>query len=798
MNKKTLFSIIAFFLSACSNESSIENIDLQLKQARLDLNKQNYQIARNRYLSILKEDLDNLDAYLGLAKISEARGEHDKSLHYLSKIIATQPSNLQAHLLSGDIFLAKKDLEKAVALEATILKIAPDSVELPLYQASIALLKGEEDTVYTKAVEALEIEPFNTKATALKAKKPYDTGDYKTALEIIKKTLAQKPQDITLNQLRIEVLIKEGNLVDAAKAYNKLVEYYPHNINLHLALAEFHIKNNDRSKALDAINKFSDVKDISVYQKVRIVSFLNAYQYSNEAILFIKNSQKQHPDNKILSLNLADQYALVQDFQNAELEYQKIFDSIDNNPQSIAAPTQYNAYTNYSKLKLKQGDIQTAKSSINKALAINPQSIAALRIRANLSIFEKDYHSADSDLANIFKLSPDDIEIKNLLAKNKFNMGKYDKSFSLYKKFIDKHPTEKKLIVNYLHHLNISSNHEQAKVTAANWLGANSDQKEVLSLYAEALVGLKEFNQLLGVVNRYEKIAGETSFSYFAKAIAYSGLNQEKRAIAFYKKSISQEPSNLRVTTGLLDIYKRSGNANFGTVFFKNLLEKNKENPVVLYALGTTYHIQELYDDAKTIYKKLIEASPNTPIGYSALASIHSTEGNRDKAKEILLSGLSTLPTSPSLHKEIGVLQVQDGDFRAAINSFGIALKLNPSDLHAANNYISLVSDHYNDITDLDKLEPLASSIKNFDPAFLKDTIGWFYYRLGDYAEAQHLLEQAVNINPYEPIFLYHLGMVYKAQNQKELAKTTLAKSIEIASTDFIGIHEAKKSLESL
>lgn len=798
MYKFSLPFLCLFLLISCDNSSTIEEIDKHLKQAQAHLEQQHYSDAQKTFLQVLRVDNDNTDAYLGLFEIAKSKGDQQKGLFYLSKIIEIKPSDPQAYILSGEIFLSQRNISDAQSIESTLLDISPNTIETLLYQTNLALLTDKKEDAYKYVQQVLAIDPLYPKATALEASKFYDTGDYKTALVIIEKSLSENPENINLNQLKIELLIAQDRLKEAEEFYIQLIEKHPQEAILYIGLTDFYLKAGRRQEALNTIKTLSTVSNINAYQKIRMIEYLNNKKLHQDAIDFIRNSQQTHSNQAILSLHLADQYTIISDLEKAESEYKNIIDLKESNTQYELASIQHLARINYAKIKLQKGEAEAAKELATQALAIEPSNTNALKIRAELLLKEKDYYSADADLSNILKSEPDNIAIKAMLAATKFQTGNNEKSFSLYKKFIDDHPNNENLIINYLYRLISTGKHLQASIAARNWLGANSDRKGVLKLYAESLVGLKEFNKLLTIIGRYETVAGNDSFSNYAKAIAYIELNRPSEAIDAYKQSLRKNASNLKAAAELLNLYVTLGKTDIAIRFFKDFLTKKKNSPTALYALGNAYSIQKQYPQAKKTYSQLIETSPKIAAGYKALASIHKAEGDIGLAQKTLSSGLSKVPNSPELYKDIGMIHFKKEEFNEAINAFGKAFELNPSDLYAANNYISLVSDHHTETAYLEKLKPLVNSLKKVDKPFLKDTTGWFYYQLGDFTEARRLIEDAIKSSPTEPVFLYHLGMVYKAQDQKELAKKTLNEAINKATKDFKEIQEAKIALEAL
>ena len=61
------------------------------------------------------------------------------------------------------------------------------------------------------------------------------------------------------------------------------------------------------------------------------------------------------------------------------------------------------------------------------------------------------------------------------------------------------------------------------------------------------------------------------------------------------------------------------------------------------------------------------------------------------------------------------------------------------------------------------------------------DTLGWAYYYQGAYNSAIDTLQQAVNQDPKNPNFHYHLGMAYEKANNYAMAKKQLEYTLQIS-----------------
>jgi Flp pilus assembly protein TadD len=65
----------------------------------------------------------------------------------------------------------------------------------------------------------------------------------------------------------------------------------------------------------------------------------------------------------------------------------------------------------------------------------------------------------------------------------------------------------------------------------------------------------------------------------------------------------------------------------------------------------------------------------------------------------------------------------------------------------------------------------------------IADTLGWVYYKMGNYVLARNQLLFAAAKDPAKPQFQYHLGMIYKGNKQTEEARAALTKAANSTAT---------------
>ena len=75
-----------------------------------------------------------------------------------------------------------------------------------------------------------------------------------------------------------------------------------------------------------------------------------------------------------------------------------------------------------------------------------------------------------------------------------------------------------------------------------------------------------------------------------------------------------------------------------------------------------------------------------------------------------------------------------------------------------------------------------------------EDTLGWVQLRKGASGDAIASLSRAVERNPNNPVYHYHLGLAYLQSGDKQRGRSELQRALEI-SQDFDGADDARKQL---
>lgn len=147
------------------------------------------------------------------------------------------------------------------------------------------------------------------------------------------------------------------------------------------------------------------------------------------------------------------------------------------------------------------------------------------------------------------------------------------------------------------------------------------------------------------------------------------------------------------------------------------------------------------------------------------------------------------------IHGTLGDVRQDLDRWQDAKDSYEQALRLDPNNHNAMNNYAYFMSVREEQ---LDYAKELAEKAISFEPenAAYLDTIGWIYYKTGDYEQARSYIQRSVDTGEASAEVYEHLGDVYKALNEIENAIKFWNKALEEDSNREY-LHERIRSAQS-
>jgi tetratricopeptide (TPR) repeat protein len=281
-----------------------------------------------------------------------------------------------------------------------------------------------------------------------------------------------------------------------------------------------------------------------------------------------------------------------------------------------------------------------------------------------------------------------------------------------------------------------------------------------------------------------------------ASLLAKSGKKEE--AIQPYKEVIDSDPTSEPATDSLQalhSIYKDLGRLNEATDYIKSL---RILSPAANTILGECYLDLGKTDLAAAAFDAAIAGNALDPTPYLLRAKIFLDAQKPEQAVDILKKAFIQNPKDMRAAFMEAQILGSMGRHEETIAIYDDILSRNPGLDVAANNMAEIIADYeYTDKEKLEKARQIAERFEASSDPLLLDTLAWVYYRQGNLAQAQTLMERVIGAKANLPAEIhYHNGAILlKAGHTKE-GKAELEKALSDHSS-YPGRDDAEKLLAS-
>jgi tetratricopeptide (TPR) repeat protein len=220
------------------------------------------------------------------------------------------------------------------------------------------------------------------------------------------------------------------------------------------------------------------------------------------------------------------------------------------------------------------------------------------------------------------------------------------------------------------------------------------------------------------------------------RAACLSSLGQHAPALALFKRGVEARPEDLAALQGYALALDRAGQGN----------------------------------QAEALLLKAVADRP-APELYEAAARLYDRQGKHGEAIALLSRGLTKRPRDEALLYALGAAYERGGEVQKSLEKMRAVLDINPDNANALNFIGYTLADKGLDNSEAERLVSRALELKPDQGAYL-DSLGWVYFRRGDYGRAVEWLEKASAAAPGEPTIDEHLGDAYmRVSRQNDAAE---------------------------
>ena len=712
-----------------------------------------------------EEFLDSGRAYFGERRYPEATVQFMNARQ-------REPDNREARFLLAQSYLAQQLYNEAARELQGLLESYPDDFEANLQLASIYIRGGSGDSRFFDeardiAGRLLAADPQSVPALILMGHALAGLQDYRSAAETFEEVLSLDPENAAALVSLGSSEAMQDNFAQAEQAYLRAREADPGNKDALMALAVFYRarSQNDRAEAMFREALSIDPSDRAVY--VQLASLYLATDRFDRASEVLGDAQESDPDDPAPSLMLAALYRSehrTADAVRLLLDLKERFPANANVAASVAQA-------------LMLEDPARARREIDQILELDPTGPTGHVLLGTWLFAEGRYDEAGAALSRDIVLdrpSPAAHYFRGRLAEIS---GEPDRASIEYRSAVNLNPS----------YLPARLALAELLIREGRRLGeARGEVARVLDMDPRSVSGRLALGALDTAERRYAEAqatfaellgdAPDNALVHLRMGLNYEASGSAAQAGESLRRALELEPGSDEILAQLARFYADQGQIDRAVQAITDAAPDSQRPAIHHHLMGLAYVRGGRLNEAEAAFRSAIEAEPGQTDSMGFLARMYLQAGRLDEALEQSDALLERRPRDPEALTTRGVILENRGDTAAARDSYARALEIAPGSFRAANNLAYLLEKEGN-LPEALTWAQIARRAAPQNPN-VADTLGWIQHRLGSQILARQQLEFAVSVEPGNPVFLYHLAMVYRETDQIAQAENALGRAL--------------------
>jgi len=391
----------------------------------------------------------------------------------------------------------------------------------------------------------------------------------------------------------------------------------------------------------------------------------------------------------------------------------------------------------------------------------------------------KEYDKAAQVLHRLIKLEGDSYLAYYSLARLYVELKQYDKAGESYEKalelnwfeslayevaeFYEKHQEYDKAVRIYKRIINEGETGDLAKTRLVNIYLTMGENDKALALLRELrtilpeshnvdmtisriLLSQEKYAEAIMILEDVLKTNPELTVVHYLLAMAYYKNNQSVKA--------EEQLKDIPVKSNLFE----------DSIFMRVRILKDSENTAGAVAL-----LEQQIEDAAT----------RKPNFYILLATLYQEDGDVEQGRQTYEKALKLYPKDTDVLYNYGIFLEKAGESDKAMTIMEKVISLDPENGTALNYVGYSWADKNQNLTKALKYIKKAVELMP-DDGYIRDSLGWVYFKMGNITQAIIELEKAVKMVDDDPIIREHLGDVYLKDGQDDKALAAYVASYEM------------------
>jgi len=681
------------------------NAPAQLRMARIFMEFNDTEKARQRARAVLAKDKTNLESVLILAESATSPEEAQEVQGLIEQWPKTTSANY--HLIKATLAMRKQDLAATEAELQEALKLDSKSVAVQQFLAWVAWSRGDvkrADELYKSASALAAGQPFEQLRWGIFKMR---IGEMEEARKVLESIAEQHPEFLPAQSQLAVIAMEQRRYEDCEKIVGKILAqdrsmYVPFELQARLKLIK-----GATDEGIKDLERLSEV-----FQRVPQIHYYLGLGYLQK-----------------------------RDVPNARVGLEK---AIALNPNFAEAVVML------ADLDARMGNTGKAVTALEQLLKQQPNNGGGRALLAETYRAQGALDKTAQEYRRLIEMAPKNARLKVLLGITYRQQKKTNDARVAFEKALEDLP-DYLPAVTHLTEMDMSAqNLSGASNRVAQLIARSPNAPEGHFLMARVQIALKKIDLAEASLMKAVEVQPEFAAGYDALANLYAATKREAEALTKLEELLKKKPGDLRTLMQKGALLQRMQQPQKAAAAYQQILDVN---PNFVPALNNAAYLSAEsggdLEKAQEMATKATQLVKDNPALQDTLGWILFKLGEVDAAADILQEAASKQPDEPEIQFHCGVACFAAGRRDAAREAFDRALKsgkefAGKQEAQARLEMLSLASGNV-DAQSITKLENTHKNLPKDVGVLL--LLADSYQRAGDADKAKRAFMQALGIN---------------------------------------------------
>jgi len=644
--------------------------DLYEEQAINSGRPEYVQHAIDEYKYALNADPESAELHGGLADLYFRTGRAREAESTSRELLKTHPDDINAHKLLGRIYLRQlgeqqnsvsssspsgNTLDQAITEYEKIVSLQPKSVEDHMVLGQLYTVKHQSAKAEQQFKLAQDIEPESEEVVLNLARVYAESNDLEHAARIIEAV----PEADRTGRMEFTLGATYDQLKrskDAIDAYKRAADLQPGDVPTMNALGQALLNDGQLDAALKNFKSLAQVDPDDAGALIRISEIQRREGKYDDALTTIRKARKKDPENLEAGYNEGLLLDVLGHYDEAASAYDKMVEQVSHANGAYTAEEKNNRSIFLERLGAvyhEQNKVDEAITTYQKMIEMGGESATRgyqLEVDTynDARLFEKAVEISRKAVA----ASPDDRDLKLMLAGELVDQGKTDEGLNIARALLDNTDKDRPVyfaLGNMYTRLRRWKEAEDALAKATPLATKKEDKLYLLFLKGALADRQKKTDQAESYFREALDLDPNNAMTlnYLGYMFADKGLRLPE-ALKLIRKAVEQEPMNGAYLDSLGWVYFKMGEYEMAEENLRQAVERDQTDPTVHDHLGDLYEKTGRIRLAAAQWELSVaefEKTPSTDMEPGDLTKVqHKLEGAHVKlAKQENASGNSTV-----------------------------------------------------------------------------------------------------------------------------------------------------------